>query len=90
MPIWFSTVLMVSNETLQKINKAINDLPPKCRIIFKLVKEDGLKYRQVAGLLNLTSKTVENQMGKALKIMRLKLVDYLPFVIAFLIEPYTH
>ena len=59
--------LMVSNETLQKINKAINDLPPKCRIIFKLVKEDGLKYRQVAGLLNLTSKTVENQMGIALK-----------------------
>ena len=30
--------LMVSSETLQKINKAINDLPPKCRIIFKLVK----------------------------------------------------
>jgi RNA polymerase sigma-70 factor (family 1) len=59
--------LMVSSETLQKINKAINDLPPKCRIIFKLVKEDGLKYRQVAGLLNLTVKTVENQMGIALK-----------------------
>ena len=59
--------LMVSNETLQKINKAINDLPPKCRIIFKLVKEDGLKYREVAGLLNLTRKTVENQMGIALK-----------------------
>jgi RNA polymerase sigma-70 factor (family 1) len=59
--------LMVSNETLQKINKAINDLPPKCRIIFKLVKEDGLKYREVGVLLNLTTKTVENQMGIALK-----------------------
>jgi len=59
--------LMVSNETLQKINKAINDLPPKCRMIFKLVKEDGLKYREVAILLNLTGKTVENQMGIALK-----------------------
>ena len=59
--------LMVSSETLQKINTAINNLPPKCRIIFKLVKEDGLKYRQVAGLLNLTIKTVENQMGIALK-----------------------
>jgi RNA polymerase sigma-70 factor (family 1) len=59
--------LMVSSETLQKINRAINELPPKCRIIFKLVKEDGLKYRQVAGLLNLTIKTVENQMGIALK-----------------------
>jgi RNA polymerase sigma-70 factor (ECF subfamily) len=59
--------LMISNETLQKINKAVNDLPPKCRIIFKLVKEDGLKYAQVAVLLNLTCKTVENQMGIALK-----------------------
>jgi RNA polymerase sigma-70 factor (ECF subfamily) len=59
--------LMVSSESLQKINKAINDLPPKCKIIFKLVKEDGLKYSQVAGLLNLTTKTVENQMGIALK-----------------------
>jgi RNA polymerase sigma-70 factor (family 1) len=59
--------LMVNNETLQKINRVINDLPPKCRIIFKLVKEDGLKYREVGVLLNLTSKTVENQMGIALK-----------------------
>ncbi|MEO8109056.1 MAG: RNA polymerase sigma-70 factor [Ginsengibacter sp.] len=59
--------LIISNEALQNINKIINELPLKCRIIFKLVKEDGLKYKEVAGLLNLTTKTVENQMGIALK-----------------------
>ncbi len=59
--------LLVTRETLQRINKAINELPPKCRIIFKLVKEDGLKYKEVAALLNLSAKTVENQMGIALQ-----------------------
>lgn len=59
--------LMVSKETLQRINNTINELPARCRIIFKLVKEDGLKYREAAILLNLSEKTVENQMGIALK-----------------------
>jgi RNA polymerase sigma-70 factor (ECF subfamily) len=61
--------LMISTELLQHINRAINELPPRCRLIFKLVKEDGLKYRQVADLLGLSAKTVENQMGIALKLM---------------------
>ena len=59
--------IMVSNEAIQRINLAINNLPPKCRHIFKLVKEDGLKYKQVAELLDINIKTVENQMGIALK-----------------------
>lgn len=59
--------LFVTRETLQRINHAINGLPPKCRIIFKLVKEDGLKYKEVATLLNLSTKTIENQMGIALQ-----------------------
>ena len=59
--------LMITNEMLQKINQAINDLPPRCRVIFKLVKEDGLKYKEVAGLLDISLKTVENQVGLALK-----------------------
>jgi RNA polymerase sigma-70 factor (family 1) len=59
--------IMLTSETLHAIHQAINTLPPKCRLIFKLVKEDGLKYREVAGLLGLDIKTVENQMGMALK-----------------------
>ncbi|SJZ76055.1 RNA polymerase sigma-70 factor, ECF subfamily [Chitinophaga eiseniae] len=57
----------ISNEMMQHVNAAINALPPQCRLIFKLVKEDGLKYREVADLLNISIKTVENQVGIALK-----------------------
>jgi RNA polymerase sigma-70 factor (family 1) len=58
---------MISNEMLQRIHLAINNLPPKCRQVFKLVKEDGLRYAEVAELLDLNIKTVENQMAIALK-----------------------
>ena len=46
---------------------AVNDLPPKCRAIFKLTKEEGLKYAEVAQLLNISVKTVEAQMAIALR-----------------------
>ena len=59
--------LLISSEMMQRINNAINGLPSQCRLIFKLVKEDGLKYREVAALLNISLKTVENQVGIALK-----------------------
>jgi RNA polymerase sigma-70 factor (ECF subfamily) len=49
------------------IRKAINSLPVKCRAIFILIKEDGLKYAEAAKLLNLSVSTIENQMGIALK-----------------------
>ena len=70
--------LLITSETLQGINKAINELPPQCRIIFKLVKEDGLKYKDVAALLNLNIKTVENQMGIALKKLHASIEMLLP------------
>lgn len=59
--------LLLSAEVVKGIMKAINDLPPKCKIIFKLVKEDGLKYAEVANLLELSVKTVEAQMAIALR-----------------------
>jgi RNA polymerase sigma-70 factor (family 1) len=70
--------LMITGEAIQRINRAINDLPPKCRLVFKLVKEDGLKYREVAELLHITLKTVENQMGIAIKKIHQSLKLFLP------------
>jgi RNA polymerase sigma-70 factor (ECF subfamily) len=58
---------MISAETVGKIRMAIQQLPPKCQLIFKLVKEEGLKYKEVAELLQLSVKTVENQMSIAFK-----------------------
>lgn len=59
--------LLITAEMLQRIRQAIQQLPPKCRLIFKLVKEDGLKYREVAELLHLSVKTIEAQMAIALR-----------------------
>ncbi|RYY53037.1 MAG: RNA polymerase sigma-70 factor [Chitinophagaceae bacterium] len=58
---------LVNNDLLHRVNLAINNLPQQCRLIFKMVKQDGFKYREVAELLELTPKTVENQVGIALK-----------------------
>ncbi len=59
--------IMITAEMHNRLQHAVNSLPPKCRLIFKLIKEDNLKYREVAELLNLSVKTIENQMTIALK-----------------------
>jgi RNA polymerase sigma-70 factor (family 1) len=58
--------LLIRADTLALLQRAIDQLPPKCRTIFKLVKQDGLKYREVAEILDISVKTVENQLAIAL------------------------
>jgi RNA polymerase sigma-70 factor, ECF subfamily len=70
-----------TKELEQKIHSALNELPEQCRTIFQLSRFDELKYREIADKLGLSVKTVENQMGKALKLMRVKLVDFLTFIL---------
>ena len=69
-----------SIELQQRIYEAIEDLPSKCRRIFKLNRLEGLKNEEIAKQLNLSKRTVETQISKALKILRKKLADYLPTV----------
>lgn len=79
----------LSTKELQaKIDKALNELPEQCRTIFQMSRFEELKYREIAEQLNLSVKTVENQMGKALKVLREKLADCLPllFIIIFLTD----
>jgi len=59
--------LMISKEAVAKIMFSVNQLPPKCKVIFKMVKEEGLKYNEVAQLLEISPKTVEAQMAIALR-----------------------
>ncbi|MEO7393637.1 MAG: RNA polymerase sigma-70 factor [Chitinophagaceae bacterium] len=59
--------IMITEEMVRQITKAVNDLPPRCRLIFKLIKEDGLKYKETAELLQLSVKTIEAQMAIALR-----------------------
>lgn len=53
-----------------RLRQAIDDLPEKCRAIFILAKEEGLTYREIAEELEVSEKTVENQMGIALRKLR--------------------
>lgn len=75
---------MMASELESDIQKAINELPQQCRTIFHMSRFEQLKYQQIADQLNISIKTVENQMGKALKVLRIKLVEYLPFLLYFL------
>lgn len=59
----------------KRINKEIDKLPPRCAEIFKLSRYEGLKYQEIADHLEISVKTVEVQMGKALKILRETLSD---------------
>lgn len=64
----------------QKIEESINTLPEKRREIFRLSREEGLKYREIAEKLNISIKTVEAQMGLAIKTLRDKLKNYKTFL----------
>jgi RNA polymerase sigma-70 factor (family 1) len=59
--------ILVTNEMMQSIWKAIEALPPRCKMIFKLVREDGLSYKAVAEILGIAANTVDVQIGIALK-----------------------
>lgn len=66
-----------SPELLERFQRAMEALPPQCRHIFELSRFETLKYREIADQLGISIKTVETQMGKALRLMRTQLADYL-------------
>ena len=59
--------MMITRELESSIRKAIEQLPPKCKIIFKMIKYDGLSYKEVAAILGISVKTVDTQLYIALK-----------------------
>jgi RNA polymerase sigma-70 factor, ECF subfamily len=75
---------IASHELEYRIKIAMDALPEQCRMVFKLSRFEELKYAEIADQLNISVKTVENHMGKALKIMREQLKDYLPLIMVLL------
>ncbi len=65
-----SQLQALEDEQSRRIAEALNQLPPKCREVFLLVKWQGFSYKQAAEALDISVKTVENQMGKAIKTFR--------------------
>lgn len=60
------------------ISQAVATLPDRCRAVFELSRRHGMSYAQIADALDIAPKTVENQMGKALRMLRVALAQWLP------------
>jgi RNA polymerase sigma-70 factor (ECF subfamily) len=75
---------IIGRELEQKFRQALNELPEQCRTVFQLSRFEDMKYKEIAGKLDISVKTVENHMGKALKFLRTKLVDFLPLLLMLL------
>jgi RNA polymerase sigma-70 factor (family 1) len=68
--------LLITKELATTIHQAIQALPPKCKVVFKLIKEDGLSYKEVAEILNISTKTVDAQMVTAIKQIKAALAKH--------------
>jgi RNA polymerase sigma-70 factor (ECF subfamily) len=75
----------LAKELEKNITFAIGKLPARCRKVFELSRVEGLKYREIADTLHISIKTVEAQMSKALRLLRLELSDYLKLIIIALV-----
>lgn len=73
--------ILVVDELRILIDDAINELPDKCKEIFLLNRFGNLKYKEISIKLDITLKTVEGQMAKALQHMRNKLIHYIGILI---------
>lgn len=59
--------ILISDELKNRLNQSIDALPPRCKMIFKLIREDGLSYKEVAEILDISVKTVDAQLVIAVK-----------------------
>jgi RNA polymerase sigma-70 factor (ECF subfamily) len=74
---------MITTELENRIKESVNLLPPERKRVFLMSREEGLSYKEIALTLNISIKTVENQMGRALKFLREELVDFLMIFFVF-------
>jgi RNA polymerase sigma-70 factor, ECF subfamily len=72
---------IVGKELNEQIVSSINQLPEQCRLVFKLSRFEQMKYAEIASHLDISVKTVENHMGKALRLLRNHLKDYLMWLL---------
>ncbi len=59
--------ILITAEMAKKMHEAVDASPPRCKMIFKLIREDGLRYKEVAEILNIAVNTIDVQMAIAVK-----------------------
>jgi RNA polymerase sigma-70 factor (ECF subfamily) len=69
---------LVEAEIDQTLKRVVGELPPRCREVFELSRVHGLRYVEIASVMEISVKTVEAQMGKALRTIREQLAAWLP------------
>lgn len=74
-----TTFQLQYDELETRFNQALNQLPERCRTVFQMCRFEELRYQEIAQRLDIPVKTVENQMGKALRLLRLHLSEFLIF-----------
>jgi len=72
--------IVVDEELSTAIKNAIDELPERCRLIFLMAREEGLKYKEIAGILSISEKTVNAQMVLAIKKLSKSLGKYFVFL----------
>ena len=77
-------------ELESRINSALQRLPVKCRLVFESSRFENLTYHEIARKLNISVKTVEAQMSKALLILKEELKDYLTIMLLMLLKNMHH
>ncbi|MEM7549779.1 MAG: RNA polymerase sigma-70 factor [Bacteroidota bacterium] len=69
-----------SDEIILKLNKVIDQLPDKCREVFKLSRFENLSHKEISKRLNISTKTIENHITKAMKVIRAQMTQLLIFI----------
>ncbi|UII24874.1 RNA polymerase sigma-70 factor [Fulvivirga maritima] len=70
---------LIHKEWLLELERTINALPERCQLIYRLIKEEGMKYDEAASFLDVSKKTVENQMAIATKRLREVMKSYMAY-----------
>lgn len=70
-------LLLIESELEEKVNQILNELPPRCKQIFIKSRFEGLKYKEISSEMNISIRTVEHQIAKALRLFRRELQEYM-------------
>ncbi len=72
-------------QILAIVHQAVEQLPERCRLVFQYSRDEGMSVKQIAKVMHISPKTVENQLTKALRQLRVSIRSFLPFLSALLI-----
>ena len=87
---FYRTAIILNDLYFKDLNKryleALDKLPKQCQTIFRMNRNQGMRSDEIAGVLNLSVRTVENQLYRGLKLIKKSLGDYLPVLILLFVK----